>query len=553
MTPSPLAVPGPHELPKKVQNHENHKKSIKTPNLYVIRRRRAAPQDIYRHCRHFGTCPEDIKRRFEQDTWADRILKWGATFTYLGGLGISSAGKGIIPAPRTITPRPLGGRVVVPIPPEGVFPGFGAESGVTIGVEPIPVRPTIDPISDIGGSDMGGSGAAGPGGVPPNEIPLDSTDVAVVPEIPLAPDSGLEGPVVVSRSHFDNPTFDITVTDTSTTGETSANENVYVGGREGGFDIGGRAAGIDVGGAHGEEIEMSTFSRRGDLGSLSRRGDLGNLSREFEVEETEFPTTSTPEGPPPPRRTYLYNRRLVQQVEVTDPEFLRQPRNLIVYENPMYSEQDLSMIFDNELNELTRTPPRAAPHRDFTDIKYLGRKLFEKAKSGRLRVSRLGKKATIHTRSGVQIGSHVHYFQDLSSILPEEEVELLPLGEITGGQETVMETEFVEVDLDDVGDVSDNVARDLQLVIEQEEENQTVPISDVTFRNTYPEEIVSVEDIGVTVFYPTGPTKNLTPATIPKEELPWTPMYIPFYNSSEDFMWEPSLFGRRKRKRRLFY
>uniref|UniRef100_A0AAU7E2Z6 L2 protein n=1 Tax=Mops bat papillomavirus TaxID=3141892 RepID=A0AAU7E2Z6_9PAPI len=290
---------------------------------------------------------------------------------------------------------------------------------------------------------------------------------------------------------------------------------------------------------------MATFGRRGDLGTLSRR--------EFDIEDTEFPTTSTPEGPPPARRTHLYNRRLVQQVEVTDPLFLERPRDLIVYENPMYSEQDLTMIFENELNELTRTPPRAAPHRDFTDLKYLGRKLFEKTRSGRLRVSRLGKKATIHTRSGVQIGSHVHYFQDISSILPEDEVEFLPLGEITGGQETVMETSFVEVDLQDVGDVSDNVARDSQLVIEQDDENEAVPIPDVTFRNTYPEEIVSVEDIGVTMFYPTGPTKNLTPSVIPKEELPWTPMYIPYYGTSDDFIWEPSLFGRKKRKRRLFY
>uniref|UniRef100_A0AAU7E3B1 L2 protein n=1 Tax=Mops bat papillomavirus TaxID=3141892 RepID=A0AAU7E3B1_9PAPI len=187
MTPTPLAVPGPLRLPKKLQNDdEKTKKNINTLNLYSIRRKRAAPEHIYNHCRRFGTCPEDIKRRFEQDTWADRILKWGSTFTYFGGLGISSAGKGIIPAPRMINPRPLGGRgVTVPIPPEGIFPGFGSESGVTVGTRPIPVRPTIDPVLDIGGTDMGGTGIEGPGGVPPNvEVPLDATDVAVVPEVP---------------------------------------------------------------------------------------------------------------------------------------------------------------------------------------------------------------------------------------------------------------------------------------------------------------------------------------------------------------------------------
>lgn len=545
MSPHPLAVPGPLELPKKIENDVKTKKSIKYPKLLLIRRvKRANPAEVYSHCRRFGTCDlvPDIKNRFEQTTPADLILKWASPFIYLGGLGISSTGKGIYAG---VTPRPLGGRVVVPIPAEGRFPGFGSESGVNIGLRPIPVRPAIDPVNDIGGADMGGSGAAGPGGVAPNiDVPVDATDVVVVPEVPIPPepDIAIEPPAVVSRSHFDNPTFDINITSTATSGETSAPEHVFVGERVGGFDIGRTASGIDVGGAGArEEIELATFNRSGGVDPA-----------EFDIEDTEFPTTSTPEGPPPPRRNYLYNRRLVQQVQVDEPAFLSRPRDLIVYENPMYTDQDLTMIFENELNAMTRSPPRAAPNRDFQDLRYLGRRLFSKAKSGRLRVSRLGKKGTIHTRSGVQIGSHVHYFQDISSILPEEQIELLPLGEVTGGQETVMETPFVEIDLQDVGDVADNVARDLNLVIEEEENNQAVPVPDVTFRNTYPEEIVSVGDVGVTVYYPTGPTRGVTPSIIPTEERPWIPMYSPYYNGS-DFLFEPSLFGKKKRKRRLFY
>lgn len=508
------------------------------------RKRRAAPEDIYRNCKQWGTCPPDVLNKIENNTLADRILKWISPFLYLGNLGISSgrgtsagAGRGFIPLER---PFPGYGSDLVPIPP--------AESEVTVGVGPVPVVPADPPI----GVDTGGESIELVPLIPQRptpevpaivEGPVD-TGVNVTPVVPdlielemdpinIEP-SRIEPPVIVSTSMFDNPTFEVGITASTTSGESSAVNHVFVGERVGGTQIGG-----------GEEIPLRVF-----------RDDTVD-SGEFNVEDTGF-TTSTPEGRPQVRgdRGYLYNRRLVQQVEVNEPEFLERPRDLITFENPVFNDQDLTMIFDNELNEITRTPPRAAPHRDFTDIRYIGKKLFSRVRGGRVRVSRLGKKGTLRTRSGVQIGTHVHYYQDISSILPAEEVELLPLGEVTGTEEVVTgegETPFVEINLNDASDgVLAEPAEDQNMLVELgddffDSQTNSLPVPDLRSRSFYPDDIVGFGGISIRVDYPRVTGQDIVPSIIPIDT-PWVP-YHAFHDTVADFIFEPCLYGKRKRKR----
>lgn len=498
------------------------------------RKRRAAPEDIYKQCKPFGTCPDDVVNKIEGNTIADKILKWLTPFLYFGGAGISSANEGA-------------GNI---IPLERPFPGFGsnsgvtpAESGVSVGVGPIPVRPVEPPP----GVEPAGEVIELVPLLPPRsnpEIPgivegpvdVGNNVTPVVPDIlemdPILPERNLiEPPVVVSTSVFDNPTFEVSITASTTTGESSAVDHVFVGERPGGNVVGG-----------GEEIPLRTFNE-----SIQ--------PSEFDVEDTGF-TTSTPEGRPEGRvrgdRGYLYNRRLVQQVEVPEEEFLERPRTLITFENPTYTDQDLTMIFENELNEVTRTPPRAAPHRDFTDLRYLGRKLFSRAKSGRVRVSRVGKKGTIRTRSNIQIGSHVHYYQDISSILPSEEVELLPLGEVTGTDEIVTgegETPFVDVDLNDANEIiSADPAPDADIgIIEEMDEDgfrSSIAVPDLRTRSFYPEDVIGFG--GINVDFPITTRKDIRPKVIP-EDRPWFPYYDHF-DTDTQFFFEPCLYSKRRKR-----
>lgn len=57
------------------------------------RSKRDSAENIYRHCKPFGTCPPDVVNKIENTTPADRILQYGSGVVYFGGLGIGT-GKG---------------------------------------------------------------------------------------------------------------------------------------------------------------------------------------------------------------------------------------------------------------------------------------------------------------------------------------------------------------------------------------------------------------------------------------------------------------------------
>lgn len=57
------------------------------------RKRRAAPEELYKHCLAGGDCIPDVKNKFEQNTWADALLKIFGSLVYFGNLGIGT-GRG---------------------------------------------------------------------------------------------------------------------------------------------------------------------------------------------------------------------------------------------------------------------------------------------------------------------------------------------------------------------------------------------------------------------------------------------------------------------------
>ena len=54
------------------------------------RRKRASATQLYQTCKASGTCPPDVIPKVEQNTLADKILKWGSLGVFFGGLGIGT-------------------------------------------------------------------------------------------------------------------------------------------------------------------------------------------------------------------------------------------------------------------------------------------------------------------------------------------------------------------------------------------------------------------------------------------------------------------------------
>nr|WDS49659.1 MAG: L2 protein [Neophocaena asiaeorientalis asiaeorientalis papillomavirus 4] len=400
------------------------------------RTKRAGESTLYAGCLAGQDCPEDIKRKFEQDTWADRFLKWISSFVYLGNLGIS-------------TGRGSGGST-------GYVPIGGGRGGTGMGARPS--RPSVV-VETVGPTDIavsgGGVDASTPSVITPTgssvvvegaptaneEIPL----LPVHPDIPhINPENGVVdpslhllpgvdsggpaildvtfdvSPSVIARPEPDSlfPTFQLQPLDVSLLpGESSFVPGTLVN-SSGNF----------------EEIELGVLGGSGSY--------------------TEPPTSSTPvsrsEGALSAvkgaynRRTGAlrrYYHRLTQQVRVQRPDFLQRPEKLVTYDfdNAAFDPEE-SLLFPQAPDSVVR-----APDIDFQDVASLGRPVYS-IDGGHVRVSRFGVRQTIRTSVGTAIGARVHFFTDISSIqqLPEDtalslglddahsSMELQLLGESTG-------------------------------------------------------------------------------------------------------------------------
>lgn len=376
----------------------------------AARRKRASEDDLYRGCIAGQYCPEDIKNKYEQNTIADRILKWVSSFLYFGGLGIGtgrgSGGAGGYTRLGGVTTG-RGTNVAKPnVLVESLAPTLTPIDAANPDSSIVPLL-EISPGSTIPGSESGGGQIEVVAEVHPP--PIDNGPPVIVgeadepPVLEVTTDHHPTARTNVSISRHANPSYDSNafVSSTELPGETSVTDSVYI--HHGIF-------GTTIGGETGEFEEIPLL--------------------EFTPATTE-PRTSTPSSSIRnvidrfQRR--LYNRRLTQQVRVTNRRFLTQPAQLIQwsFENPAF-DADVSLLFEQDIDALA-----AAPEPDFQDIVTLSRPVIAE-RDGYVRYSRLGQRATIRTRSGTAIGGQVHYYYDLSSISPHEDIEMQTLGELSG-------------------------------------------------------------------------------------------------------------------------
>lgn len=501
--------------------------------MYRLRRKRAAPQDLYPACKISNTCPPDVQNKYEHTTIADKILQWGSLGVFFGGLGIGTGRGG-------------GGS-------SGYVPLGGETGGVSVGAR-APVRPSAPVIEAVGPKDIFPVDAVdplGPSVIAPAEIPptvdLANPNIEVIAEIHPLPEipAGTLPPIeegvpavievtshdpeappfqVQSRSQYNNPTFEVALVPNTPAGETSASDHVFVGSATEGSSI-------------GQQIPLESY--------LIPGVDEG-------IEETSFIETSTPISRPAARPRALYGRR-IEQRRVASNLFQNRARNLVVFDNPAFDDM-VDLMFTEDLSGFDQ--PTAAPDPQFQDVVWLSRPIFSEAPTRNLRVSRLGQTAGIKTRSGAYVGSTVHFFQDLSSIAPEDSIELVTFAEHSGDSVTVVSdsTSFEVVTLDtpstysdsDLLDVYEDVGNSLQLVFGTG--RRAVGPIDIPFTNVIKPPIV-FPDIseGVTVFTP----QNFDKTSIPAEVIDIPDIIISWDNSTGDFSLHPSYFRKRRRKHKL--
>ena len=402
--------------------------------------KRASVTDIYRGCKQAGTCPPDVINKVEQKTIADQILKYGSAAVFFGGLGIG-------------TGRGTGGTA-------GYIP-LGEGPGVRVGSTPTIVRPGVTP-ELIGPADVIPIDTVTPiDPAAPSIVTItDSSAVDLLPELetiaeihPVPTDTvDIDTPVVtggrdssailevadpsppvrtrVSRTQYHNPAFQVITESTPITGESASADHVIVFEGSGGQNIGGsRNLNLQ------ESFELQPWPGR----------------YSFEIEEATPPRTSTPvqravQSLSSLRRA-LYNRRLTEQVAVTDPLFLGRPSRLVQFQfdNPTF-EEEVTQTFERDLETFEEPPDR-----QFLDVVRLGRPTYSETPQGYVRVSRLGKRASIRTRSGAQVGAQVHFYRDLSTIHADA-LEMQLLGEHSGDSTIIqgpVESSFVDINIDE--------------------------------------------------------------------------------------------------------
>lgn len=513
------------------------------------RRKRASATDLYRTCKISNTCPPDVVNKIERNTLADKILKYGSGVVYFGNLGIGTGtgrattginiGRGIgsfrptLPI-DTIGPieTPLGPFESTPIDvavgTDIIMPTDPSVIDPTL-IEPPPTRPTPD---DLFPRPTDAIEETVP--IPTNEVIGSSGDTTAV--LDVTPEIQVNNRV--SRTQYLNPAFEVQLGSNNTVGETSSTDEVLVAGGGGEFV--------------GERIPLVEFTPR----STPRQ-----VLRPIE-EETTF-VTSTPEqpiesGPAQPR---FYGRR-VQQIQVQNPAFITSPGRLVEFDfiNPENADE-VSLIFQQRLDEV-----EAAPEPEFQDVVALGRRHLYRGPDGFLRVSRLGQRGTIRTRSGVQIGSDVHFYYELTPIRGQEPVSIPLPGEQS------MESSFIQpfseegleiVDLNepeepledhhllDTFEETQAIGEDIQLsfsFFNEEDEGIAVsqPVPTPLVRKPgqiYPD----IQFKGYTVGYDqsgAGSGGGIIPDDTPPIRIDW---------SSFDYYLHPSLYKKKRRRRQYVF
>ncbi|QYI89580.1 L2 minor capsid protein [Bos taurus papillomavirus 40] len=531
----------------------------------AVRRKRASEDDLYRGCLQGQYCPPDIKAKYEQNTVADKILKWVSSFLFFGGLGIGTGrGSGGSGGYTRLGTRPEGGykpNVTPGKSSNAVVPNILVDAIAPTGVPIDPISPDVSivPVLEESGTtttiDLPGEG---PGEIeivaevhPP---PTNGNDSVIIggeteaPVLEVTPEQQPASRIKTTVSKHNNPAFTAFVSSAQLPGESAVSDNVYVL-----HGFAGEIIGPDPEPTVFEEIPLETFN------------------------EAREPQTSTPESSF--RRVLnqfqrrLYNRKLVQQVRVTNRTFLTQPSQLVrwEFENPVY-EPDISYIFQQDVNEVS-----AAPVSDFQDVTYLSRPYFSE-REGVIRVSRLGKKSSIRTRSGLTVGAHVHYFTDLSPINDVHDIEMQTFG--TTSSDSVIMQPMQESTL--INDLEEGVLYDPETPLLEEFQGQEL-FPDETLEDTYEENfnkarleissteksrsvVTIIDNVGIppgsvkvfisdydSVVHHTDTSGDFTPDSPDYINPTVNPaIIIDLVDPGADYYLHPSLFLKRRRKRKYF-
>lgn len=518
--------------------------------------KRASVEDLYKTCRT-GDCPPDVKNKVEGTTLADTLLKIFSSVVYFGGLGIGTgSGSGgstgyrplNIPGDTVTGGGTRGGaiwgsgRVVrpsVPLDPVGpaefipvdtvdpnsssIVPLLEGNEGLLPGPEIVtdtldPVITAPDPISDV--TSTGGH---------PSVITSSSDDVAIIEVHPPPP---TQTRISYSDSSVSTPRS-VHIQSSVIQGPEASNLNIFVDTNFSGDTIGLL-----------EEIELEPLTS----------------VQPFEVDDIVTPPrTSTP------RDTFnrvfsrardLYNRR-VAQLQTRNPDFFARPSRAVVFqfENPAFDE-DVTLTFEQDLNAL-----EAAPDPDFQDVILLNRPRFSETAEGRIRLSRLGRRGTISTRSGTRIGQQVHFYYDFSTIDSADTIELATLGQHSGDASIIdapAESSFINhlsiedpVPDEELVDTLDESFENSHLLLTASNE-----LGDTYTIPTFPPGAfakVFVVDVGDGLFVATPavhtPASSIRP-TVPLE--PAVPSITIDVVESNDYYLHPG-HRRKKRKRSYYY
>lgn len=361
--------------------------------MALRRSKRASEQDLYAHCRLGGDCIPDIKDKYEQNTWADKILKWVSGFLYLGTLGIGTGrgtggSGGYIPlGGGGASTRGVGSTVLRPVGPvDPIGPSIPTVIDSTAGVETVlearPFDPSVIEPTESGEAieldtfnpDNDVVTETNPTDVPPSGAPtIDVTDTSLTEVRPT-----VQRAYRLTTTNFDNAAYNAAVAETA-----------------------------------GEETQVSIIFDSAVGGTLVGGED---------IELQEIPLTSTPEtqtsSRPAVRSRKSWYHRYFRQFKAPSYSFLQpETGGTYTFENPAY--EDLAGDFES-FTARNLSEPQTAP-----------------APGGGLRVGRLGQQSGMIMRSGTQTGQHIHVFADMSTIVEtpaEADIELSSFITVRGGE-----------------------------------------------------------------------------------------------------------------------
>lgn len=508
------------------------------------RQKRDTAENLYKQCMITGNCPTDVVNKIENRTWADVLLQAFGSILFLGNLGIGtgkgSVGAGIRPLPgggripETIAPTTVPTRPSLPRPavtrPSRPFSvpldtlSIGSRPVDPTGIRPIdvidPTSPAIVTLTDTIPDTVI---TLGEGTLPDLEVVTDTTSINSHPTVIQSPDNGVailnvtpaDPPPtrVVFATEITNPVFE------GTAGHIDSSLDIFVN--------------------PFVTTETITFGEDIPLEPIYPRS-------EFDIDD--IPRTSTPSETISRyyNRVQQFYRRHIQQIATRNPNLLGDVSRAIQFgfENPAFNSE-VSLQFEQDVNDVT-----AAPDSDFIGVTKISRPFLTATDSGNVRVSRLGTKEGVRTRSGLIASQDVHYYYDIS---PIEHIELPTLTSTRSTivepstQETILEPTVISASTfneEQLLDSYNETFNNLHLEVpgnEEPEESVIIPIY-----NSFSAKPIIVS-VGDGAFYSAGNITKYRP-DLPDSSINPIPDDLVIEVYSDDYYLHPSLL-KRKRKR----